>query len=113
MAGSIEVTRNDEGPQEEITVVWTSDADGNVSGTTVSIRSGFLYQAHFIPSAADAPSDAYDLTLLDPDGIDVLIEDDASVGTNLSNTTNTRTTFTSIPFLPEGEYEPNISGAGN
>jgi hypothetical protein len=76
MAGSITVTTSEYIGTSLIktTIAWTSDASGNVNGLTFPMRRGFLRQVKFVPgSGGSAPTDLYDITITDPDGIDVLI----------------------------------------
>lgn len=108
MPGSIQVTSSDLGQGvTRYAVAWTSDASGNVSGNSFDVKGGRLYQARFLPgSGAGQPTDLYDLTLLDADGIDYL---DAA-GANLSNVNasvaaNTR-------YMPPSTLTPTISNAG-
>lgn len=63
-------------------LAWTSTAGGAVSGNAVTIRPGKLLSVRFIPaSGGTQPTDLYDVTLVDSDGVDVL----AGGGANLSN----------------------------
>lgn len=63
----------------KVTVAWTSDASGVVSGN-IKNRSGaadatfrgFLQRVVFNPDDTDAPTDNYDVTITDEDGIDIL-----------------------------------------
>jgi len=71
------------GAVKETRLAWTSDASGDVSGTpTENDINGVLLNVKFVPgSSGDQPSDNYDVTLLDADGIDVL----DGLGADLSN----------------------------
>ena len=54
-------------------LAWTSDAGGNVSGHAATIKRGSLVLAKIVPATSiDAPTDRYDVTLVDADGVDVL-----------------------------------------
>src|SRR5690349_3505707 len=55
----------------QYTWAWTSDASGNVSGNAKEVTFGVIAKAEFDPSAT-APTDNYDVTLLDTSGNDVL-----------------------------------------
>jgi hypothetical protein len=69
---------------KKYTLVWTSSAGGAVSGDPFTVDPGYLVAAKFVPaSGGSQPTDLYDLTLVDTDGIDVL----GGVGANLSNVT--------------------------
>jgi hypothetical protein len=111
-------TRNQ--PVRKYTFAWTSDASGAVSGTLSEFISGTIVGVDFIPGAAAAqPSDAYDVTLLNGSGIDVL----AGQGANLSNVNKSSVcpgvpfkdgTTTSIAPRPiDSELELRVANAGN
>src|SRR5690348_16833351 len=59
-------------------ITWTvvSDGSGNVSGddaTTDAVLDGKVLALHTVPAGGgSAPTDNYDLTILDADGLDVL-----------------------------------------
>ena len=65
-----------------ISIAWTSDSSGAVSGNLFTVAPGYLISAKFVPSASAAPTDAYDVTLVDTDGVDKL----GGVGSDLSST---------------------------
>src|SRR5688500_7469186 len=51
---------------------WTSDASGNVNGTTFNL-AGELLRVAFVPGSGGAqPTAAFDVTLIDEWGFDVL-----------------------------------------
>lgn len=66
--------------QEKLTLTWQSAADGSVSqaigGLDYSwlnrLRGMYLVKMVTDPSGTAAPTDDYDVTLLDDDGLDVL-----------------------------------------
>jgi hypothetical protein len=108
-AGSIVVTTSDVGSgYTKYSVAWTSDAIGNVSGNSFSVRRGRIANAKYIPgSGGAAPTDLYDMTMVDGDGADVLV----GGGANLSATVPT----ISIPnvIVEAGSLTPTIANAGN
>jgi hypothetical protein len=109
MAGAISVTATDlGGGVTKYLVDWTSDASGDVTGQTLDMKRGWLFQARFIPDAGGTqPSDDYDVTLLDADGVDVL----QGGGTDRDNATPE---VTHKPFFLEGgTYVPVVDNAGN
>ena len=75
MVGTLTVTKSatrDGVPTELIKLDWTSNASGDVSGTTFG-AAGVISRAVFVPgTAGDAPTDNYDVTLLDEQGVDIL-----------------------------------------
>lgn len=86
-----------EHPAFKLSLAWTSDASGNVSGIPALNISGVLSRVTFIPAAGGvAPTALYDVTLLDDDGVDVL----AGLGIDRSAT------------LKESVY-PLLGGAAN
>lgn len=69
-------------------VTWVSDASGNVSGTTFTMKTGTILAVEFIPGAgALAPDTLYDVDCLDANNVSVF-DDGAGVtiGANLSAT---------------------------
>lgn len=69
-----------------VRAAWTSDADGDASGTTRKIN-GELLKGVTIP--ADGPTDNYDITLTDADSADLLAGCDFTLANR--DTTNTET----------------------
>lgn len=82
-AGTATVARaNVDGGLTSYTIAWTSSAGGAVSGNAFNVRKGYLVSIRFVPaSGGTQPSDLYDVTLVDSDGVDVL----AGGGSDLSN----------------------------
>lgn len=83
MAGTVTVA--EQPPINGITRVrftWTSSSGGAADGATANYYAGEVIRVVQVPdSGGTQPSDAYDLTLLDDDGGDVLF----GLGTNISN----------------------------
>lgn len=68
------------------TLAWTSASDGSVAIATSMPIVGELLRVAFSPGAGGTqPSDAYDVTITDTIGVDIL----AGQGGNLSNSTKT------------------------
>lgn len=68
-------------------VVWVSDASGDVSGSTFTMKQGTIIAVQFVPgSGALQPTDLYDVDLLNSLGI-TMFDDGAgtTIGANLSN----------------------------
>lgn len=109
MAGTIVATVTDiGGGYTKCSLAWTSDASGNVSANTASVRRGRLANVKYIPGTSSLqPTDLYDVTIADSDGADILI----GGGANLSNVTPT----IAIPnvIIEAGLITPSISNAGN
>jgi hypothetical protein len=84
MAGTLTVTSSQlRGGVTKYTLLWLSTAGGAVSANSFPVRVGELLQVKFVPDGGGtAPSDLYDVTLVDTDAVDVL----AGAGANLSGT---------------------------
>lgn len=101
---------------EKHEIDWTSDASGNVSGTNITLR-GFLVKALTIPSGVAAPTDNYDITLLDPDSVAASGTFDSLHSALIDrDTANTEEVYftgaTSPPYL-NGAYAFVVANAGN
>lgn len=72
MAMSVTITEQEQRQGiQRVKFAWVSAADGTASGTTASKFNGLVYECVTDPSAT-APTDNYDITITDDDGIDVL-----------------------------------------
>lgn len=74
MAMSVVITENPQAkPIAIIKFAWTSASDGTATGTTVNSYNGKCELLTTDPAAAgDAPTDNYDITVTDANGVDVL-----------------------------------------
>lgn len=109
MAGSIVVTASDLGRGvTKYAVAWTSDASGVVSANSFDMKSGRLLQSKFAPGTP-APTDLYDVTLLDASGADVLI----GVGADRSATVANFSAPTNPVVIEGGAFTPVLANAGN
>lgn len=75
-------------------IAWTSTAGGAVSGNTFAVVPGTILSVRFVPSAGTAPTDLYDVTLVDTNTVDVLF----GAGANLSATLSTVTRLSPAYF---------------
>lgn len=118
MAGSVTTTRQylPYYGCEVIIFAWTSAADGTVSGVGgVNGVFGRIASVRFYPGTG--VTDAYDVTLLDANGLDVLLGVGANVSNSATNTAaNIRTplnTDKGFVVLNGATLTPAISGAGD
>lgn len=121
MAGTVTATSTRiVGGVRRFTLAWTSDASGDVSGTTTALPAGTVVGVAFTPgSGGTQPTDLYDVTLLCADhSVDAL----SGEGANLSNATashkqpmvsNAGTTGFSRTWLHSGNYQLVVANAGN
>ncbi len=123
--GTVIATRTDypdklQKPIARLVFAWTSSSGGAVSGTTTTVANGVVGRVSFVPgSGGSQPTDAYDVTLLDQDGLDVL----AGRGANLSNAAASHvcpgvpitdgTSTGVVPVMLEGTLELQVANAGN
>lgn len=102
MAGSVTFTYDQDPDRiKSMVMAWTSDASGNVSGIASRHVTGKVVQVVTDPGAA-APTDNYDITLLDSRGFDVL----AGTGAN-------RDTITTEGAVPVQETTVGANLYGN
>jgi hypothetical protein len=111
MAGSIAITSSDIGGGIiKYSIAWTSDASGNVNGSTIDLRRGRLRQVKYAPGTGGAqPTTGYNATLVDVDGVDLL----SGGGATLSNAAATMVAPASPLFIESQTVTPTITGAGN
>jgi hypothetical protein len=101
-----------------VAIAWTSDSSGNASATTDPI-SGTLCKVEFVPgTSGNAPTTAYDITLTDVGGVDVL----AGQGANLTLSPTSvvpgvpftdGTTTSTAPCVVSDALALAVSNAGN
>jgi hypothetical protein len=117
MAGTLTVTRDprqapNEGRQyERVVIDWTSDASGNADVSIANLY-GFLIKLVTDPGST-APTDDYDITLMDENGIDAL----AGAGMNRDTSTTEQVyptaTSAAIPVFLCGTHTFTVANAGN
>ena len=95
MAGMVcTITHQRHRPIKTVRFDWLSDdAAGTATGTTVPVISGQILRIDWIPGAT-TPSDLYDTTLKDDDGVDVM----CGLGENCPN----GAIQTEVPVLTNG-----------
>jgi hypothetical protein len=119
LAGTLQTLYGSGFPVNRVALNWTSDASGVVSGIKTDRLNGALARVVFVPAGApDAPTDNYDVTLLDGAGVDVL----AGRGADLDTATTTHvvpgvsltdgTTTSVAPVQVDDQLELRVSGAG-
>lgn len=73
MAGTVATSERTHTSCKKVAFAWTSDAAGAADGVTTAALDGRLVGLTTIPSGVAAPTDNYDVRLLDADGHDVLL----------------------------------------
>lgn len=86
------------------TIAWASNASGAVSGHAFTHAKGRLIEIKFVPgTVGDQPTNLYDITVVDTDGLDIL----AGAGANLSNATPSYV-IPSAPFYLDGTFQIDL-----
>lgn len=113
MAGSIVVNKIDlGGALTKYSVAWTADATGAVAGAGFDIKRGRIWSVKFVPGTP-APTTGYAISLLDPDGADLL--DGAGASVNSAVASYAAASVGVAAQFVEGfaAVTPVVSGAGN
>ncbi len=115
MAGSIVLATADlGGGVTKYSIAWTSDASGNVNGTSIVLKRGRLLQVKFVPTNGHTqPSNNYAATLLDADGVDLLAGKGATLSNAASSIAVPVVSSVSPAFIESGNFTPTVSAAGN
>lgn len=112
MAGTVvrELTFKGSESINRYALAWTSNASGAVSANPADVVTGQIIAVKFLPSLAGTqPSDQYDVTLLDTDGIDLL----GGAGANRSNAAGQLLQSDPPVFFEGGKLDLVIANAGN
>lgn len=109
MAGTVTITEERLGNVHKITFDWLSTAGGAADGTTTYPYTGNILKIVTVPdSGGTQPSDDYDLTLTDEDGIDT-----ANAQLVNRDDTNTEWVVSSLGAVVGDKLTLNVSAAGN
>lgn len=111
LVGTIAYTEETVGSVKKISIAWTSDASGNASGlATTNTYNGALHRLVTVPGAAGAaPTDNYDVTILDQDSTDVLMG--AGIDRDTANTE--QVLATSLGAVANDTLSIVVANAGN
>lgn len=112
-AGSL-YSKGSYGELTKVVFGWTSDASGNATVTTADKVSGRLICAqHVLQSGGSAPTDLYDVTVNNDDGMDIL----GGTGANITTATgkSSQVISSGIPLIPmvESTLALSVSNAGS
>lgn len=117
MAGTVTVTpsprTSKNGREIEVySVAWTSDASGNATGALNDVY-GFLIKLVTDPDGTAAPTDNYDVTLVDEFGADALQGAGADRDTATTESVYPTPSGSTVPPLLCGDHTFTVAGAGN
>ena len=98
------------GSVKKVKCTWTSNATGDASGSTTHGYSGQFLGLITVPgTAGNQPSDNYDLTVTDSDGVDLLM----GGGLNRSNATTQFIKQADMAGVASDKLTFTIAGAGD
>lgn len=118
MAGTVTVTRdprrmpNSGKTVERIHVAWTSDASGNADGSITNLY-GFLVKVVTDPDGSAAPTDNYDITLVDENSVDAAESLLLNRDTANNETVYPLVTGAATPVFLCGTHTFTVANAGN
>lgn len=97
---------------------WTSDASGDGSGDDFEIENvgGYITSVQFRPDTTDIPTDDYDVTITDEQGIDVIYGKGTDIDKDPDDSENIRMPLTpdgDRPFISQQTLSLTVSSAGN
>lgn len=104
-----EVFANGVMPIRKIKFAWTSDASGDATGTTTKSYTGELLRLITVPDGTSAPTDDYDITITDEDGVDVLI----GQGANRDTANTEQVIASSLGCVANDKLTLTVANAGN
>lgn len=108
-AGTVTLTEETVGSIVKIRWAWTSDGSGVVSGTlTTRAYNGALERLVTDPDGSAAPTDNYDVTILDEDGTDILM----GAGADRDTATTEQVARASLGVVANDTLELRIANAG-
>lgn len=112
-AGTVTITEETHGSLKKITFAWLSGTgaeSGTASGETTGAYNGVIERLVTVPGAgADAPTDNYDLTVLDEDDVDVLV----GAGANRSTSATQQVLGSSLGVVANDKLTLNVTNAGD
>jgi hypothetical protein len=117
MAGTVTATRaprvSGNGREvEKVSVAWTSDASGNADGSITNLY-GFLVKYVTDPDGTAAPTDLYDMTLVDENSVDALAGSGADRSATLNQQVYPVASGAQTPVFLCGTHTFTIANAGN
>ena len=110
MAGTVTVSEERHSSIKKIHWNWTSTNGGAADLATTYAYDGQILDVVTIPGAAGVqPTDNYDITITDEDGIDVL----GGQGANRSNATSQHILQSTFGAVASDKLTLNVTNAGN
>ncbi len=109
-AGTVTLTEQKTGTVKKVKFTWVSDAAGASDKQTAEVYSGAVQRVVTIPDGgATQPTNLYDVTLLDDDGVDVCFGNAA----NRSNVTTEQILPANLGHIANSKLYLHVTNAGN
>lgn len=111
MAGTVVTTEIIHRPVKKVVFTWTSSAGGAADAVTTEFFTGrIIYAAQLPDGGGTQPTDLYDVTVTDADGVDVL----KGLGADLSNAAATyKADSDGLGAVVESKLTLAVTNAGN
>jgi hypothetical protein len=110
MAGTVVTTEIvSVGTVKKVSFAWTSSAGGAADATTTAVIDGKLLGFATVPDAVAAPTDNYDITITDAQGLDVLL----GQGANRDTANTEYVDGASIAAVASSVLTLGVTNAGN
>ena len=97
------------GSVKKVAFSWTADASGDASETTAASFDGKLIHVTTVPDGTSAPTDNYDVTLADADGVDLL----AGNGANRDTANTEHIISANLGAVAESKLTLTVANAGS
>lgn len=109
-AGTVAVTEEAQGPTKKVAFVWTSSAGGAADGASTRSYNGQIVRLVTVPSGGGtAPTDNYDVTVADDDGVDVLM----GAGADRDTANTEQVLASSLGYVANDALTLHVTNAGN
>lgn len=108
-AGTVTVAEETFGSVKKITFTWTSTAGGAADGATTFTYNGAIERLVTVPAGGgSAPSDDYDITIVDGDNTDVLM----GAGANRDTANTEQVLASSLGVVANDTLTLHVTNAG-
>lgn len=112
MAGTVTTTETTYTNIKRVKFTWVSSAGGSADGATTASFTGEILRVIQVPDGSTTqPTDLYDITVVDADGLDVLFGN----GANISNAANSQVHWrtASLAAIVNTTLTIHVTNAGN
>ena len=113
MIGVVNIVEETIGTVKKVVFSWESASDGGDAGkasaTTTLAYNGVIERLVTVPDAVAAPTADYDITILDEDGVDVLL----GAGQNRHTANTQQVAAANLGIVANDKLTLNVANAGN